>query len=268
LTAAPSPERPQYSGDAAVQLPQMPAPAAPDVLTWKFFMVAGAEFLPLLAAWRAGRLRRGDPAGQTGLTWAFMNVCTFAQAAGLLTGYREVTVWWAAVAGVSLPLLLVPPLLTWIGAEAKRRQPLALAVFAALTIVPLVAFGPGREFTLLSRTTAHTALAALVLLMMASQFRRSANPQAAAAEPGWAWIAGGHLAYFLATIVGRALMEAVVARSWAELDVAASALFVTYALAMVAIGWGILASARQPSRPDGLSSGAPVLAPARVRRAG
>jgi hypothetical protein len=227
----------------------MLAPAAPSVFGWKTLLILGAESLPLLAAWRAGRLRAGDPAGQIGLTWAFMNVCTVIQGAGVLAGQRSVMLWGGVLAGVALPLLLAAPLLTWIGPAAKRRQPLVLAAFAVLTVGALVGFGPGREFTLLSRTTAHAALAALVLVMMAAQFRRSANPQAAASEPGWAWIAGGHLAYFLATLVGRPVLEALVGRSRADVGVASAALFVTYALAMLAIAWGILVSERTPAPP-------------------
>ena len=228
-----------------------PVPATPNVFGWKPLLTFGAEWLPLLAAWRAGRLRAGDPAGQIGLAWAFMNVCTVIQATGVLTHQRSIQIWGGVLAGVTLPLLLTPPLLTWIGPEAKRRQPLVLAAFAVLTVGALLAFGPGREFTLLSRTGAHVGLAALVLVMMAAQFRRSANPQIAATEPGWPWIAGGHLAYFLATLVGRALLEALVARSWAEVRVGTAALFVTYALAMLAIAWGILVGARAPARPEG-----------------
>ena len=225
--------------------------AASSVFTWKFFLVAGAEFLPLAAAWRAGRLRPGDPAGQIGFAWAFMNVCTFIQALGVLLERRDVREWGLVLAGISLPLLLVPPLLTWIGPAAKRRQPWVLGAFALLGVGALAVFGTGREFTLLSRTTAHTGLAALVLLMMATQFRRSADPQAATAEPGWAWIAGGLLAYFLATLVGRALSEALIGRSVVAATTTNRALLVTYAVSMVAIAGGIWRSVRSPARREG-----------------
>ena len=218
--------------------------AASSVFTWRFLLIAGAEFLPLAAAWRAGRLRMVDPVGQIGVTWAFMNVCTFIQALGVVMERRAIREWGLALAGISLPLLLVPPLLTWIGPAAKRRQPWVLAAFASLSVGSLLAFGTGREFTLLSRTTAHAGLALLVLLMMATQFRRSADPQAAAAEPGWAWIAGGLLAYFLATLVGRALAEALMARSVAAARSASAALSLAYVAAMVAITVGIRVSAR------------------------
>jgi hypothetical protein len=228
-----------------------PAPAAPSIFGWKVLLTFGAEFLPLLAAWRAGRLRAGDPAGQVGLTWAFMNVCTVIQAVGFVTGHSAVTQWGLVLAGIALPLLLVPPLLTWIGPEAKRRQPAVLAAFALPLLGVLAAFGPGREFTLLSRTVAHAALAALILLMLATNYRRSANPQAADAERGWAWIAGGHLAYCHATLTGRARVEALIARGLTgAARQANAALFVIYAVSMVAIAWGILASARQIARPQ------------------
>lgn len=223
--------------------------AAPNVITWKFLLIAGSEFLPLLAAWRADRLRRGDPAGQVALAWAFMNVCTFIQAGGVMMQERTVREGGLALAGIALPLLLVPPLLTWIGPTAKRWQPAVLAVFALLAIGTLVVFGIGREFTLLSRTTAHTGLAGLVLLMMATHYRRAANPQAAP-EPGWAWIAGGLLAYFLATLVGRALVEALIARSPTAAKDANTVLFVIYAASMVAIAGGIWVSARKPAPRD------------------
>jgi ABC-type antimicrobial peptide transport system permease subunit len=120
----------------------------------------------------------------------------------------------------------------------------------------------------MSRTTAHTGLALLVLLMMATQFRRVANAQASTVEPGWAWIAGGHLLYFLATLTGRSLLEALVARSRSAVGVASAALFVAYALAMVAIAWGIWASAREPANREpadpGVAEGARPAGPARA----
>jgi hypothetical protein len=227
----------------------MPAPAV-SVFNWKVLLTFGTEFLPLLAAWRAGRLRAGDPAGQVGLAWAFMNVCTLVQAIGFLTRQGAVTQWGLVLAGIALPVLLVPPLLTWIGPAAKRRQAAVLAAFVLPLVGVLVAFGPGREFTLLSRTVAHTALAGLILLMLATNYRRAANPQAVT-EPGWAWIAGGHLAYFLATLVGRALIEALLARSVTAARPANTMLFLVYAASMFAIAFGIWVSARSAARPEG-----------------
>jgi hypothetical protein len=232
----------------------MPTRALPSAVLWQLLLVVGSEFLPLVAAWRTGRLRAGDPAGQVGLAWAFMNVCTVIQAVGFVTGHRPVTEWGLVLAGVSLPLLLTPPLLTWIGPAAKRWQPAVLAAFAALTVGALAVFGPGREYSLLSRTTAHAGLSALVLLMMATHLRRSANAQAAAAEPGWAWIAGGHLAYFLATLIGRALVEALIAWSRMASRFTSDALLILYAASMIAMGWGILVGARRPARADGASA--------------
>lgn len=235
--------------------------ATPSVFTWKFLLVAGAEFLPLAAAWRAGRLQRGDPAGQLGVAWAFMNVCTFIQAFGAMMERRALREWGLALAGISLPLLLAPALLTWIGPAAKRRQPLVLAAFALLTVGSLIVFGTGREFTLTSRTTAHTGLALLVLLMMATHFRRSANPQTATAEPGWAWIAGGLLTYFLATLMGRALVEALIARDVAAARSANTAILLVYGASMVAIAGGIRVSARSLAR-SGRSERSPSRVPA------
>ena len=226
----------------------MPA-IPPSAYDWPKLLAAAAELMPLAAAWRANRLRTSDPAGQVGITWAIMVLTYPLSLLGLATGVIPLVTWTTAFAGIALPLLLVPPLLTWIGPAAKRRQPLVLAAFAVLTIGTLVVYGTGREFTLMSRTTAHTGLALLVLLMMATQFRRAANAQASAIEPGWAWIAGGHLLYFLATLTGRSLLEALVARSRSAVGVASAGLFVAYALAMVAIAWGIWVSAREPADP-------------------
>ena len=234
-------------------------PAAYD---WPKLLAAAAELLPLVAAWRANRLRAGDPAGQVGITWAIMVLAYPLSLIGLATGVMRLATWTTVATGIALPLLLAPALLTWIGPAAKRWQPLVLAAFALLTVGSLVLFGTGREFTLMSRTTAHIGLALLVLLMMAAQFRRAANPQSAVVEPGWAWIAGGHLLYFLATLTGRSLLEALVARSRSSVTVASAALFVAYAIAMVAIAWGIRVSARERAGP-GVSGGARVARSAR-----
>ena len=224
-------------------------PIPPTAYDWPKLVAAAAELLPLAAAWRANRLRSGDPAGQVGITWAIMVLAYPLSLLGLATGRIAFTTWTTVSTGIALPLLLAPALLTWIGPAAKRWQPLVLAGFTLLTVGSLVVFGTGREFTLVSRTTAHTGLALLVLLMMATQFRRAANAQAAVVEPGWAWIAGGHLLYFLATLTGRSLLEALVARNRAAVGVASGALFVAYALAMLAIAWGIRVSAREQSGP-------------------
>jgi hypothetical protein len=234
----------------------------PSAYDWPKLLAAAAELLPLAAAWRANRLRTGDPAGQVGITWAIMVLTYPLSLLGLALGELALVTWTTAFAGIALPLLLVPPLLTWIGPAAKRWQPLVLAAFALLTVGSLVVFGAGREFTLMSRTTAHTGLALLVLLMMAAQFRRAANPQSAAVEPGWAWIAGGHLLYFLATVTGRSLLEALVARNRSAVGVASAALFVAYAIAMVAIAWGIRVGARARAGP-GVPDGAHVAGSAR-----
>jgi hypothetical protein len=240
----------------------MPA-IPPSAYDWPKLLAAAAELMPLAAAWRANRLRASDPAGQVGITWAIMVLTYPLSLLGLATGVIALATWTTAFAGIALPLLLVPPLLTWIGPAAKRRQPWVLAAFAVLTVGTLVVYGTGREFTLMSRTTAHTGLALLVLLMMAAQFRRDANAQASAIEPGWAWIAGGHLLYFLATLTGRSLLEALVARSRSAVGVASAALFVAYALAMVAIAWGIRVSAREPADP-GVPGGSRAAGPARA----
>jgi hypothetical protein len=224
-------------------------PASPLAVLGPGAVMIVGEALPWLAARRAGRLRAGDPAGQVAIAWAVMDVCNLVQGAAYLAGRLEAITYATTFAGIALPLLLTPPLLTWIGPAAKRWQPAVLAGFAALTLGMVLAFGPGRESFLLSRTTAHTALAGLVLLMMATQFRRAADPHAAGAEPGWAWIAGGHLAYFLATLLGRAVIEALIARSYTVAAGATMALLLFYALTMVAISWGILVSARHRAGP-------------------
>jgi hypothetical protein len=107
-------------------------PIPPSAYDWPKLLAFAAEWLPLAAAWRAGRLRAGDPAGQVGITWGLMAASYPVSLLALLVGGNALAAWVNVATGIALPLLLAPPLLTWIGPGAKRWQPAVLGAFALL----------------------------------------------------------------------------------------------------------------------------------------
>lgn len=214
-----------------------------------------ASLAPALAAWRAGRLSRRDPVGQMAIAWAAMTGMSIVQLGSFLLRQFAVTRTMGLVSVVLLALLLVPPFLTWIGPPAKRWQPALFALFVLGTGGALLVLGHDRRFNLFIYPALYTPLAILALAMLAAQARRAGDAGAGRAEPGWLWIGGGHLAYFLVSIVGVPLIEAVLPRGLdAATDVHFARLLI-YSAMMFVIAAGVW---RSRSHASGAASRARV----------
>ena len=209
-------------------------------ISWPQYLVTVATALPLLGAWSAGRLSWRDPVGQVGIAWGTLFALAAVQVLGAYTGHMAYVSWGRVAVALLAPLLLVPPLLTWIGPAATRWQTPLLVLLALTGIGVLLVVGPaGRGLSLVYRTPTALLLAALALGMLVAQARRAADPQGTPAEPGWLWIGGGHLVYHLSTVIGRALAEflfLVVGRSGTR-D-ANMGLLLVYTATLAAIAWG------------------------------
>lgn len=229
--------------------PTQPATA----FTWPVLLGTAVSALPTIVAWRAGRLHPRDPVGQVAIAWGVVSLSGLAQYAVYAADRRLAVALLIPISAMFnntvLPLLLTPPLLTWIGPRAKRFQPLVLAAILLGSLAVLFTLGIGREARLLLRNISMTALAALSTWAMTAQARRAAAAFDPVFEPGGAWIGAGQLLYFLATLVGRSLGEALVARSWGALIQVTQALHLIYGVSMVAISWGIWLGRRQTAPP-------------------
>jgi hypothetical protein len=217
-------------------------------LSWPVLVGVAVSALPTLAAWRAGRLDRHDPIGQVGLVWGLMFLTSLSQYALVAAGLRSVALAMPILVVIVLPVLIVSPLLTWIGPRAAARRVPVLAGLAVWSLGVVVALGTGREARLFLRCTSYTTVAILAAWAMAAQSRRSAQGSDPGAEGGGPWLGAGHMLYFLTGAVGNALIEALVSRSWDALLQVYRAQHLTYGIAMVSIAWGIRASARRPVR--------------------
>ncbi|GLC23506.1 hypothetical protein [Roseisolibacter agri] len=219
-------------------------------ISWPSYLVTVATGLPLLGAWSARRLTWRDPVGQVGLVWGAQFLLSVAQMAFALTGHIPYVKWGSAAAALLAPLLLVP-LLTWMGPRATRWRTPLLALFAVAGIVAMFALGPGRQLTLLYLTSTQLVLAILALGMLVAQAGRAGDPQGVPPEPGWVWIGGGHLVYFLATVVSRPLIEFLIPLLGREpaRDVSMGLLLV-YSVALAGISWGQWKGRRDAASPS------------------
>jgi hypothetical protein len=225
----------------------MPAPRT--LVSWPQLVDIATTVLPFLGAWAAGRLSWRDPAGQVGLAWGALFALSMMQLGGMLTREMAFVRAGSVAATLLIPLLLAPPLLTWAGhAVARWRTPL-LALFAIVGVGALLLLGPSRQFTLFFHTPSQLVLAVLSLGMLVAQARRAADPRDTGVEPGWLWIGGGHLIYFLATVVGRPLIEFLVPQGRDATRDAIMGLMLIYSATMVAVAWGLWLGRRTVTRP-------------------
>lgn len=207
---------------------------------WPQYLVIASTALPLVGATVARRLSWRDPVGQVGLAFGALFTINLVQLAAVLTGRLSYVSWGRAAVALLAPLLLVPPLLTWIGPTATRWRTPLLALLVVAWIGALLAIGHrGRGIALVYQTPTSLLVATLAMGMLVAQARRAADPQGTPAEPGWLWIGAGLLLYFLATVVGRAVIEfafLVVGRG-AVRD-ASMGLLLVYTATLAAIAWG------------------------------
>jgi hypothetical protein len=206
---------------------------------WPQYLVIAATAFPLVGAAAARRLSWRDPVGQLGLAWGAMFAVNLLQLAAVRAGRFTYVGSGNAVVAL-LSLLLVPPLLTWMGPGAKRWQTPLLVLLVLAWVGAVLAVGTrGRGIGLVYKSPVALLLAALALGTLIAQARRAADPQGAPAEPGWVWIGAGHLLYFLALVIGRAMIEfafLVVGRSGSR-D-ANMGLLLVYTATLAAIAWG------------------------------
>lgn len=216
--------------------PRMPAVR----VLWPQYLVIAATALPLVGAGVARRLSWRDPVGQVGLAWGALFAINLVQLGFMASARLTYVGWGSAVVGLLMPLLLAPPMLTWIGPVASRwRTPLRVLLVLTWIGAVLAVGTRGRGIALVYKTPTALLLAALAMGMLVAQARRAADPQGAPAEPGWLWIGAGHLIYFLALVIGRAVIEfafLVVGRG-AVRD-ASMGLLLVYTATLAGIAWG------------------------------
>ena len=218
-------------------------------ISWPSYLVTVATGFPLLGAWRARRLTWRDPVGQVGLVWGALFVLSVAQMAFALAGRLSYIKWGSAAAALLAPLLLVP-LLTWMGPRATRWRTPLLVLFTVAGIGAMLAFGPGRQLAALYFTSTQLVLAILALGTLVAQAGRAADPQGVPPEPGWVWIGGGHLVYFLATVISRPLIEFLIPRlGRAPARDVSMGLLLVYSVALTGIAWGLWKGRREAARP-------------------
>ena len=212
----------------------------PPRVLWPQYLVIAATAFPLLGAIVARRLTWRDPVGQVGLAWGALFAINLVQLAGVLSARLAYVSWGRVAVALVTPLLLVPPLLTWIGPKATRWRTPLLVLLVVTWIGALLAVGArGRGIALIYHTPTSLLLAALAMGMLVAQARRAADPQGAPAEPGWLWIGAGHFVYFLALVVGRAVIEfAFLAVGQGAVRDASMGLLLVYTATLAAIAWG------------------------------
>jgi hypothetical protein len=76
-------------------------------------------------------------------------------------------------------------------------------------------------------------------MLLGAHGRRASDPLSSGAEPGWAWVGGGHVVYFLTYTVGRPLVELLVPRGLAATVDVHMTMLLVYTAALTAVAWGI-----------------------------
>lgn len=235
-------------------------PASPNSLAWPVLLSVTGSLLPVASAIRARVSLLREPAGQVGAAWLVFACCTVLQMAFFRMRHPALVFWVTAITILLFPLLLGPPMLTWAGPRAKRLQPALFGATVALGALGLATIGPGRQFQVIAHPTMSVVMTVLVLLAMRAQAEHHAALEWGA-EPlraGWTWIGGGHLVYFLSSVLWFPLMETLVPRDWRLVVDVNMALLLLHTAAMVAIAFGIaLVGARDRGRRE-----APVVTPA------
>lgn len=208
-------------------------------LPWPVWLDTAATALPFAAAWAAGRRSWDDAAGRVGIAWGVLFLCGALQVGaytlGKLAGMRVGNAGYLVLA----PLVLTPALLAWVGGPLRRRAGVITLVLTLWGVGALLVLGVGRRATLLYTTPLHLLLLVLSLLVLAAQGRRAADPLSDRAEPGWMWVGGGHVLYFLTYTVGRPMVELLVPRGLSAMVDAHMATMILYSVAQAAIAWGI-----------------------------
>jgi hypothetical protein len=235
-----------------------------------------ATLFPPIAAVATRRSMRRDPAGRVALAWGVVGGLNLL-ALGQLLG--AVPRGWPVLAAnvVAVPFLLAPPMLTWLGGEARRRQGAVLLAVAAAYALALATLGAGREFRLVAHPVMSLAVAALAFAVLCAAVRRADVAWGGRGDDGRLWIAGGVATYFLVGAAWRPLAETLFASNVRALIDVHMGVQLVFAGCLTAIAWGVARrptpnerpaesrAARAPGAPPPTASPAPASAPPPVR---
>lgn len=231
----------------------MPTPPPPNPA---FTYVSIACFaLPALAAWRVRCPLLRDPAGQIAAVWLFFVPYRLLSRALNQLDYDTANHWLGATGVLLLPLMLAPPLLTWAGPRAKRRQPLVLGAIVLAVVVALALLGgPERRFIAVASPVETMVVAVLATAALMGRLRHhvaSGDPTPVRRTP-WVWICGGLLAYSIATVTQRPLTEVLMTMSWDVMLRTYYGFLLAVGAAMLPIAYGVLLTARTgaPAPPE------------------
>jgi hypothetical protein len=212
------------------------ATPAPSPLAWPLLVGGASFFFPAIAAWATGRSLLRDPAGQIAGTLLLVGTCAFlalGQALGLVPKGVPLT----AISSSLAPLLLLVPLLTWIGGAAPRWRPVAQGAVAGALLLAALLLGTGREFRLVTAPLISLGLTALCATALARTVRGT-GPTPAASD-GRALILGALVTYYFTALMSRPLIETLIARDrQAGID-AHMGLQLVYAGCMTVVAWGV-----------------------------
>ncbi|AHG89103.1 hypothetical protein J421_1566 [Gemmatirosa kalamazoonensis] len=202
-----------------------------------------AAFAPPAAAGWARRSFLGDPAGQVATCWLVTALVGLANFVAYFYHWLPRSFPLFPFAFGVMPLLLAPPLLTWIGRDAARWRWAFVAAWLAITAALLAALGTGREFVVVMDPLMSALLAALSLWALAAQVRRA---PASIARHDWFWILVGQVTYFATNMIRVPLVETLVARHWAAAIAVSNGIMLLYCVSYVVIARGMLVRDPEP----------------------
>jgi hypothetical protein len=237
-------------------MPQPPQPPSP--FAWPVLLSAAATLFPPIAAVATRRSMRRDPAGRVALAWGVVGGLNLLALGQLLGGVPR---GWPVLAAnvVAVPFLLAPPMLTWLGGEARRRQGAVLLAVAAAYALALATLGAGREFRLVAHPVMSLAVAALAFAVLCAAVRRADVAWGGRGDDGRLWIAGGVATYFLVGAAWRPLAETLFASNARALVEVHMGVQLAFAGCLTAVAWGVARRPLPNDRPAApRASGAPA----------
>lgn len=216
------------------------------LLPWTSWLSVTSAFLPPVAAlWRRRSLVH-EPAGQVALGWLVMSLFGVATVLQFLRVLPRAIPFGGLVA-LSFPLLLLSPTLAWIGPAAKRKQWVALGVWAALAVVLIVTHPERRQLRLVAAPTAFTTMAILSVAALGARARSAVGELR---RQDWFWILTAHVMYFASEMLRAPLMETLSGR----LDLGAvlgRGFSLVHTSVYLMVAWGMLQPAPEsPKTPN------------------
>jgi hypothetical protein len=175
--------------------------APPSPFAWPVMLGAASYAFPALAALGTRRSLLRDPAGQVAGTWLVvgaLNTLGLGQVLGLVP--RGVRV--GTILIVVTPLLLVAPLLTWLGVDARRRRLAQLGILGAAAL-GMASIADDRAFRLVAGPVMALAMVVLAAAALARTVRHGLG---APAHPERAPILGALVTHFVTSMLERKLI--------------------------------------------------------------